>query len=111
MFLLSYPLLPLGCIYEPESKSCYLPSPAGVVQQAELTAPYKFLFVGYPRCVQDTVGVKPRVTCCTVREAVSEASFVCLISEISCSSFFLFTPTVSFIRNPNTFTACCLLPL
>jgi hypothetical protein len=37
-----------GCIYEPESKSCYLPSPAGVVQQAELTAPYKFLFVGYP---------------------------------------------------------------
>lgn len=37
-----------GCSYDPDKKSCFLPSPSQVVQEAGFKAPYRFLFLGHP---------------------------------------------------------------
>eukprot|EP00667_Euglena_gracilis_P002968 EG_transcript_2970 len=37
-----------GCSYDPERRSCFLPSPHEIVREAGFKAPYRFLFLGHP---------------------------------------------------------------
>eukprot|EP00669_Euglena_mutabilis_P012432 TRINITY_DN705_c0_g1_i1.p2 TRINITY_DN705_c0_g1~~TRINITY_DN705_c0_g1_i1.p2 ORF type:complete len:283 (-),score=106.95 TRINITY_DN705_c0_g1_i1:212-1060(-) len=37
-----------GCAYDPERRSCYLPTPRDIVKEANFKSPHRFLFLGSP---------------------------------------------------------------